>query len=64
MATSSSLWEHCCKAHKPSSIAIKLTAKGERSVRQKHPWIFDQSIIKTNKNATSGDVGIVFSYKK
>lgn len=64
MATSSSLWEHCCKAHQPSSIAIKLTAKGERSVRQKHPWIFDQSIIKTNKNPASGDVGIVFSHKK
>ena len=62
--TYSGLWELCLQDHRPSNIAIKLNAKGERAVRQKHPWIFSQNIIKINKKATYGDIGIVFSHKK
>lgn len=59
-----SLWDHCDpQKHAPQIVAVKLSAKGERSVRQHHPWIFDQNIIKTNKSPKAGDVGVVFAHK-
>jgi len=59
-----SLWDHCDpQNHAPQIVAVKLSAKGERSVRQHHPWIFDQNILKTNKTPKAGDVGIIFAYK-
>ncbi|MBU2938579.1 class I SAM-dependent rRNA methyltransferase [Lacinutrix sp. C3R15] len=45
-------------------IAVKLNAKGERSVIQKHPWVFSDSIIKTNKDPQTGDLAIVFGKNK
>jgi len=59
-----SLWDHCDpQNHAPQIVAVKLSAKGERSVRQHHPWIFDQNILKTNKTPKAGDIGIIFAYK-
>ena len=43
-----------------SRLAIKLNANGERSVLQGHPWVFENSIVKQNKDGQSGDVCIVF----
>ena len=64
MAKNISLWDHCDpQNHAPQIVAVKLSPKGERSVRQHHPWIFDQNIIKTNKTPKAGDVGIVFAHK-
>ena len=45
-------------------IAVKLNAKGERSVIQKHPWVFSDSIIKTNKEPQTGDLAIIFGKNK
>ena len=45
-------------------IAVKLNAKGERSVVQKHPWIFSDNIIKTNKEPQTGDLAIIFGKNK
>ncbi|MFD2541511.1 class I SAM-dependent rRNA methyltransferase [Lacinutrix gracilariae] len=45
-------------------IAVKLNAKGERSVIQKHPWVFSDSIIKTNKDPQTGDLAIIFGKNK
>ena len=48
----------------PSRLAVKLSAVGERNVKQAHPWIFSDSIIKVNKEGNSGDIAIIFSHKK
>ena len=48
----------------PNTIAVKLSAAGERSVRKGHPWVFLDSIIKINKEGQSGDLAIVFSHNK
>ena len=64
MGETNNLWDHCDSGrYKPQTIAVKLSAKGERSLRQHHPWIFDQNIVKTNKNPNPGDVGVVFAHK-
>ena len=48
----------------PASLAVKLTATGERSLRSGHPWIFSESIEKINKEGVSGDVAVIFSHTK
>ncbi len=48
----------------PKALAVKLSAQGERSVRNHHPWIFSESIEKINKEGESGDVAIIFSHTK
>jgi len=48
----------------PKRLAVKLTAVGERNVRNGHPWIFTDSILKLNKGGKSGDLTIVFSKNK
>lgn len=42
-------------------LAVKLNAKGERSVLQGHPWIFSNNIEKCTEQPKTGDVAIVFS---
>ncbi len=64
MVQTNNLWDYCSSdRHNPQTIAVKLSAKGERSLRQGHPWIFDQNILNTNKKAKAGDVGVVFAHK-
>lgn len=64
MGATNNLWDHCdATRYTPQTIAVKLSAKGERSLRQHHPWIFDQNILKTNKPPKFGDVGVVFAHK-
>ncbi|MAZ72894.1 MAG: SAM-dependent methyltransferase [Flavobacteriaceae bacterium] len=48
----------------PQVLAVKLTAKGERSVKNEHPWIFSESVEKINKKGTTGDIAVIFSHKK
>ena len=48
----------------PKKLAVKLSIAGERSVRSGHPWIFEDSILKINKEAEAGDIAIIFSHKK
>jgi 23S rRNA (cytosine1962-C5)-methyltransferase len=48
----------------PQRLAIKLSAQGEKSVLQGHPWIFSNSIVKVNKEGYSGDIAIIFSKNK
>ena len=45
-------------------IAVKLTAKGEKSVMQQHPWVFSNSIVKLNKTPETGDLAIIFGKNK
>ncbi|MGV6828114.1 MAG: class I SAM-dependent rRNA methyltransferase [Flavobacteriales bacterium] len=56
---------HCLFSEEtPKTLAVKLTAVGERSVRNKHPWVFSNSIISINKKGNAGDVAIIFSHTK
>ncbi|WP_223034440.1 class I SAM-dependent rRNA methyltransferase [Hanstruepera marina] len=41
-------------------LAIKLNTNGERSVLQGHPWVFENSIVKQNKEGQTGDICIIF----
>lgn len=45
----------------PQILAVKLTKKGERSVKSKHPWLFSDSIAKINKQGTAGDIAVIFN---
>ncbi len=41
-------------------LAVHLTSKAQKLVKQGHPWIFENSIVKINKKGKSGDVAILF----
>ena len=45
------------------TISVKLKSKAERAIKQGHPWVFEDNIIKQNKPATSGDVVVVFDQR-
>ena len=48
----------------PDRLAIRLKPAAERMVRKQHPWVFDASIIKQNKDGKTGDLAIIFDQKK
>lgn len=49
----------------PDRLAVKLTADGERILKQQnHPWIFSESISKINKVGKAGDIAIIFDRKR
>ncbi len=45
----------------PQILAVKLTNKGERSVKSRHPWLFSDSVEKINKEGNAGDISIIFN---
>ena len=45
-------------------LAIRLKPAAERMVRKQHPWVFEASITKQNKEGKAGDIAIVFDQKK
>jgi len=47
----------------PDRIAIKVRQKAIRHIKSGHPWLFDQSIVKQNKDGTTGDIAIIFDNK-
>ncbi len=48
---------------KVNRLAIKLKPSAERMVKQSHPWIFADSIIKQSSSGKPGDVAVVFDTK-
>lgn len=48
----------------PQRLAIKLKSKAESYVRQGHPWVFESSIVKINKEGNAGDIAVIFDQKK
>lgn len=53
-----------CPGHEIQRLAIKLKTKSENFLRQGHPWIFESSIQKINKEGQAGDIAIIFDQKK
>lgn len=50
---------------KPQRIAIKLKPAAEKLIRQeRHPWIFNESIQKQNKEGKPGDLAVIFDKRK
>ena len=49
---------------KPKRLAVKLKPAAEKAVKQGHPWVFDKGIAKVNKEASSGDIAVIFDQKK
>ncbi len=45
-------------------LAIKLKPSAEKMVKQGHPWIFENSILKQNTDGKAGDLAIVYDNKK
>ena len=44
---------------------MKLRPVAEKHIRkERHPWIFDESIIKQNKDGQAGDLAVVFDKRK
>lgn len=48
----------------PKIISVKLRPKAERMVKKRHPWVFEDSIVKINNEGNSGDVVVVYDNKK
>jgi 23S rRNA (cytosine1962-C5)-methyltransferase len=48
----------------PKRIAMRVSAPAERSLRQGHPWIFDQSITEQSNEGAPGDLAVVFDGKR
>ncbi|AXG70545.1 ribosomal RNA large subunit methyltransferase I [Kordia sp. SMS9] len=47
-----------------SKIAIKLKPSSETLVKKGHPWVFENSISKQNKEGKTGDIAIIFDHRK
>ena len=45
-------------------LAVHLTATAEKLVKQGHPWIFEDSISKINKEGKAGDIAILFDNRR
>ncbi len=46
------------------TISVRLRPKAERMVKKRHPWVFEDSIIKQNNTANAGDVVVVYDNRK
>lgn len=46
--------------NKPNRLAVKLRPIAEKSVKQGHPWIFSESIVKIKEGGKTGDLAVLF----
>jgi len=47
-----------------STLAFKVKSAAEYAIRQGHPWIFDESIVKQSAEGKTGDLAIIFDRAK
>jgi len=45
-------------------LAVKLKLKAEKLVKQGHPWVFEDSITKINKQGNAGDITVLFDQRR
>ncbi|MBG6129668.1 23S rRNA (cytosine1962-C5)-methyltransferase [Aquimarina sp. EL_43] len=45
-------------------LAVKVRPSAEKIIKQRHPWVFEDSIIKQNVEGEAGDLVIVYDTKK
>ena len=53
-------WAHTYLGPMSQHLAVKLHRIAERTVRQGHPWVFEKSIDKLNREGRAGDLAMVF----
>lgn len=46
--------------YKTNRLAVKLRPIAEKSVKQGHPWVFSESIVKIKKGGKAGDLAVLF----
>ena len=46
-----------------NTIAFKVKSQAEKHIKQGHPWVFENSIIKQNKDGLPGDLAIIFDQR-
>lgn len=45
---------------RPERLAVKVRTKALSSIREGHPWLFEDSIEKVSKNGKPGDIAVIF----
>lgn len=45
-------------------IAIKLKPSAEKMVKKRHPWVFQNSIVKQSIQGKAGDLVVIYDSKK
>lgn len=48
----------------PKNVAIRVTKRAEKKLRQGHPWLFDGGITDESFSPKSGDIAVVFDQKR
>lgn len=48
----------------PKNVAVRVTKRAEKKLRQGHPWLFDGGITDESFPPKSGDIAIVFDQKR
>ncbi|MBO7147744.1 MAG: class I SAM-dependent methyltransferase [Lentisphaeria bacterium] len=46
------------------TAAVRLEVKGLQAVRKKHPWVFEDSILKMSGDLRTGDIAVIFDNRK
>ncbi|WP_235297437.1 class I SAM-dependent rRNA methyltransferase [Portibacter marinus] len=46
-----------------NKIAFKVKRAAEKSILQGHPWIYESSIVKQNKEGKAGDLAVIFDQR-
>ena len=45
---------------KSKRIAVKLSKAGQRSLKQGHPWLFKESVVKASPEPKTGDLAVIY----
>jgi len=48
----------------PARLAIKVKPKLEKTIRQGHPWLFEEAITKLSKEGSAGDISILYDNRR
>lgn len=46
------------------NIAIKVKPAAERAIKQGHPWVYEDAIVKQSMTGQSGDLAVIYDKKK
>ena len=45
------------------TINLRVTPTAQRAIRNGHPWVFDQAIIRQNHEGRPGDLAVIYDDK-
>ena len=46
------------------NISVRVKAAAERAVRQGHPWVFEDAIVKQSHLGNAGDLAVIYDREK